>query len=404
MRPTLALAALLVALGALALPPVDVKADEAGYQTALYRWRAADQSFGGWDLAATVRTGEGGVALDPAGAQPGTDAAGAYHNRNFYNGGAYLVGEATSPLTPTGFGFSRAVASWNADTPTGTWIEVLARAQVGGRLTKFYNLGVWAADGSTVERHSVKDQRDGDGNVAVDTLVLSGTQPPADAVQLKVRFFTTRPDAVPTLRLAAVSVSMSPRRPTQISAGDPALWGKVLDVPACSQQAYPDGGEVWCSPTSTSMVLGFWKRDTGPCEPRVRAAVAGVYDWVFDGHGNWPFNTAYAATQGLEAHVARFTSLAQAETWIAAGVPVVISYSWAQGALTGAPVRSSKGHLGVIVGFDREGNPVMNDPAASGDGEVRRTYRRSELEALWQEHSGGTAYLMYPADLSTPGA
>ena len=29
----------------------------------------------------------------------------------------------------------------------------------------------------------------------------------------------------------------------------------------------------------------------------MRAAVAGVYDWHYDGHGNWPFNTAYAATQ-----------------------------------------------------------------------------------------------------------
>ena len=66
---------------------------------------------------------------------------------------------------------------------------------------------------------------------------------------------------------------------------------------------YPDGGEVWCSPTSTSMVLAYWAGDTGPCEPRVRAAVEGVYDWVYDGHGNWPFNTAYAATAGPGGHV-----------------------------------------------------------------------------------------------------
>jgi hypothetical protein len=403
MRPTFALAAALVALGALALPPVGAQAEDAGYRTALYRWRAADKDFGEWELAGAVRTDQGGVALDPAGAQPGTDLVGSYQNRNFYNGGSYTVGEATGPLTPTAFGFSRAVASWNADTPPGTWIEVLARAQVGNRFTRFYNLGVWAADSSTVERHSVKDQRDGDATVAVDTLVLSGTVPPADAIQLKVRLFTARVGAVPTLRLAAVSVSTPARRPARTSAGDPARWGKVLDVPTCSQQAYTDGGEVWCSPTSTSMVLGFWSHDPGPCEPRVRAAVAGVYDWVFDGHGNWPFNTAYAATHGLEAYVARFTGLDQAETWIAAGVPVVISYSWTQGALTGAPVRSSKGHLGVIVGFDPEGNPVMNDPAARTDGEVRRTYPRSELESLWLEHSGGTAYLIYPAELSGRG-
>jgi hypothetical protein len=41
----------------------------------------------------------------------------------------------------------------------------------------------------------------------------------------------------------------------------------------------------------------------------------------------------------------------------------------------------------------------MNDPAA-GDGQVRRTYPRGELEAVWLEHSGGTAYLIYPSSLA----
>ena len=36
---------------------------------------------------------------------------------------------------------------------------------------------------------------------------------------------------------------------------------------------YPDGGSVWCSPTSLSMVLSYWDGYTGPREPRVRAAV-----------------------------------------------------------------------------------------------------------------------------------
>jgi hypothetical protein len=401
MRPTFALAATLLGLAAVAQPGAGAAPGDT-YQTALFRWRAADTpGFADWEVVGAVRTPAGHLALDPASAQAGSDAAGAYQGRNFYNGGAYMVGEATGPLRPTGFGFTQAVVSWDADTPPGTWIEVLARAQRGGRLTKYYNLGVWAADASTIGRHSVKDQRDGDGTVTVDSLVVSDTQPAADAIQLKVRLFTTKADAVPSLRLAAAAVSTPPRRPAQTSPGDPARWNKVLDVPACSQGAYTDGGERWCSPTSTSMVLGFWGHEPGPCEPRVRAAAAGVYDWVYDGYGNWPFNAAYAGVSGhdLDSYVTRFTGLAQAEPWIAAGVPVVISYAWKEGALTGAPVRSSKGHLGVLVGFDAQGNPVMNDPAA-GDGQVRRTYPRGELEAVWLEHSGGTAYLIYPSSLA----
>jgi hypothetical protein len=171
-------------------------------------------------------------------------------------------------------------------------------------------------------------------------------------------------------------------------------------VPACTQ-SYPDGGEGWCSPTTTSMIVGYWAHDSGACEPRVRAAVAGVYDWIYDGHGNWPFNTAYAATRGLEAMVVRMGSLADAEPWITAGVPVGVSYAWKPGELTGAPVRTSEGHLGVLVGFDANGDPVVNDPAGKGDA-VRRTYRRAEFENVWVAHSGGTAYLAYPPGWSTP--
>jgi hypothetical protein len=397
-----------LACAALPLPGSPAGGADPGYLTSQFRWRAAG-GFDVWEAGpGTTRTADGRLALDPSSASAATDAAGAYHGQNFYNGGPYVFGEVTSPMTPPGFGATQAVASWNADTPPGSWIEVSLRARLaGGRLTKWYSAGVWAADGSTVARHSVGDQGDGDANLATDTLVIPDGKPAADALQVKVRLMTARPDAVPSLRLAAVAVSTappgSPAKAPAPSGGDPARWGKILDVPACTQ-SYPDGGEGWCSPTSTSMIVGYWAHDTGPCEPRVRAAVDGVYDWIYQGHGNWPFNTAYAATRGLEAYVTRFGSLAEAEPWIAAGVPVGISYSWSAGTLTGAPVRSSDGHLGVLVGFDGKGDPVVNDPAAKGDaaGPVRRTYRRAELENVWVGHSGGTAYLAYPPDWPTP--
>jgi hypothetical protein len=180
------------------------------------------------------------------------------------------------------------------------------------------------------------------------------------------------------------------------------LWGKKLAVPQCSQMVYPDGGEVWCSPTSTSMVLAYWRGDTSACEPRVRAAVAGVYDHLYDGHGNWPFNTAYAATAGMEGYVARFASLAEAEKWIAAGVPVVFSWGGGGGELGGASIPSSNGHLAVLVGFDSTGNPIVNDPAAPSNGTVQRTYARAELERLWLQHSGGTVYLIHPSTHPIP--
>jgi hypothetical protein len=398
----------LAALGSAALPfPAAGPAGAAdpGYLTSQFRWEAAG-GFEIWEQGTgTTRTADGRLALDPSTAQAATDAAGAYHGKSFYNGGPYVFGEVTGPMTPAGFGITRAVPSWDADTPPGSWIEMSLRAQLpGGRLTKWYSAGVWAADDSTVARHSVKGQGDGDADLVTDTLVIGDGKPAAEALQVKVRLMAARPDAVPSLGLAAVAVSTTPpgraARAGPAAAGDPARWGTVLDVPACTQ-SYPDGDSGWCSPTSISMIVAYWAKDTSPCEPKVRAAVGGVYDWVYEGHGNWPFNTAYAAARGLEAYVTRFRSLAEAERWVAAGVPVGLSYAWEPGMLSNAPVRSSDGHLGVLVGFDAAGDPVVNDPAGKGDA-VRRTYRRAELENVWLGHSGGTAYLVYPPGWSTP--
>jgi hypothetical protein len=365
-------------------------AKSSTYRTGFLRWRAADGGFGSW-MRSGVSLGQDGVLrLDPATAAAETDPypPGGYNGRNFYNGASFVVGSATSPELAPGFDFSQAIASWNADTPADSWVETLIRARIGSRWTKWYNLGIWAADTSTIERHSVNAQGDADGTVAVDTLVLNSKAGAANAFQLRLRLFSATGASIPSVRNASVATSTTP--------------GKAGTLTAGSQMVYPDGGEVWCSPTSTSMVLAYWSGDTGPCEPRVRAAVSGVFDWLYDGHGNWPFNTAYAATQGLEGYVARFTSLAQAEPWIAAGVPIVISYAWKKSSLDGAPIPSSNGHLAVLVGFDAAGNPIVNDPAAASDADVQRTYNRGQLEKLWLESSGGTVYLIYPPGHSVP--
>jgi hypothetical protein len=318
-----------------------------------------------------------------------------------YNGRSYRVGVAEGPIVESPFGLTEAIASWNATTPEGTWIEVLARARYGDRWTKWYNMGVWASGTSVIQRHSVRLQGDADGYVATDTLVLTAKKMTANALQLKVRLFSEG-GAAPSVERLSLAHNSAPGKRPAVSTGNPANWNTRLNVPECSQMIYPDGGNVWCSPTSTSMVLGYWGVDAGPCEPRVRSAVDGVYDYVYDGHGNWPFNTAYAASKGMEAYVVRYTGLDKIEPWVRAGVPVVVSYAWKKGELTGAPIETSSGHLGVIVGFDAAGNPIVNDPAAASDDAVQRTYLRSEFESLWLDSSGGTVYLIYPPGHATP--
>lgn len=383
-------------------------ANEATYLTRQMSWRAADGGLSGWRLRGLQLAEDGSLVLDPARAKPGVDPylAGGYHGRSFYNGGRFVVGQAVSPVTRPGIGFFEAIPSWDARTPPGSWIEIELRARVARRWTRWYNLGVWATGADTIARHSVDGQADADGDVDVDTLSLSMARPAADAVQLRVRLFAAAPDAAPEARpsLRGIAVALSNRAavPAEPAPGNPALWDRRIPVPACSQMVYPDGGEVWCSPTSTAMVLAHWGYGPAPCEAGVRAAVDGVFDWVYDGHGNWPFNTAYAANLGLAAQVARFTSLTDAEPWIAAGVPVIFTFSWRPGEIDGVALPSSNGHLAVLVGFDAAGNPIVNDPAAPNDAGVPRVYDRGQIERAWLAKSGGTVYLLYPPGHTVP--
>jgi hypothetical protein len=406
MKKIISILARLVLIGVFVLSTASSVSAKRGdvYQTGLVRWRSAEGGFSGWSLTGAKVNADGTLAFDTTGASAGNDpyTAGSYNGGNYYTGSSFSVGEATSPEIASQFDYTEAIASWNATTPPGTWIEVQFRAQYGTRWSKWYILGIWASDYSTIDRHSVQSQGDSDGYVAVDTFVSTNKKEATSKFQLKIRLFSVNGTATPSVRNASVAYSMSAPKSATVSTGDPSLWNRTLSVPKCSQMVYPDGGEVWCSPTSTSMVLAYWDNYTGPCEPGVRAAVNGVYDWIYNGHGNWPFNTAYAATFGYEGYVARLTSLGTAEKFIAAGVPVVMSIAWKNGELSGADINSTNGHLLVLVGFDTQGNPIINDPASPSDLAVQHTYLRSEFEPLWLQASGGTVYLIYPVGTPVP--
>lgn len=355
-------------------------------------WLQRGVEFADWTAVGALV--DAGARIDLRAPLVGRDESGRYH------GGEYLAATLTGPANQLAEPFDEAIVSWNAETPPGTWIEARLRALVGDRWTKEYVLGVWSLDPvGALRRQSVADQGDPDGDVDTDTLKL---RRPAAGYQVSFTLFSADPTVTPTLRLAAVTVTRRAVQPEPPPAG--LAWGIERPVPPRSQLIYPGGGAVWCSPTSTKMVLEYWAGLIGDERLLVSVpeAAARTYDLVYDGNGNWPFNTAYAGAFGLEAYVARFSSLAELEPWIAAGVPVVASYAWRPGELTDAPIRSASGHLSVIRGFDAAGDVIVNDPAAPSDGAVRRVYRRAEFERVWQRSSNGTVYLIYPPGWPVP--
>ncbi len=300
-----------------------------------------------------------------------------------------LHGSLETPAIPAPT-FNTAVVSWNANTPPGTQLSLEIRARIAGRWTQYYPYLLWGD-----KKHSYNNKSDADGHVNTDTLQLKKL---ADALQVRVSFDSKNANTSPNLFLLAALTSDSHQHLiANTTASTQAVWGTELNVPQHSQMIYPNGGEVWCSPTSVTMLLGYWSAKLGTqFADTVPNATQAVWDEVYDGAGNWPFNTAYAASKNknLQAYVSRLNSLVEAENYISRGVPLAMSIAWKKGELVGAHVQQVNGHLVVLRGFTKTGDPIINDPAAKTDAGVRTIYKREEFERAWVGHSGGIVYVI----------
>ncbi|MGN6576202.1 MAG: C39 family peptidase [Nocardioides sp.] len=379
-------------------------------------WRVQDLD-GGVHLG-TV-TGPLGLELtDPVGRRTYVDPHAERPERRDYAWSAWL-----SPAVTPGHRFTRLVPSWNARTPGDSWLEVEVRVSPDGvHWSRWFCLGRWAEDDAEIHPTSVPGQGDEDTAVSTDELVARGTVV-WSSYQLRVTLLRP-PDSTdaPTVSLVGAVVSGARAEAEPLPEPGPAR-GVVLELPAYSQMLHRGqdphlnhGGESWCSPTSTSMVLGTWGLGPAPDElawvdasyadPVVNHAARHVFDHAYNGAGNWSFNTAYAARYGTEAFVTRLCSLAEAELLVAGGIPLVASVSFKREELDGAGYDTA-GHLLVVVGFDDEGNVVCHDPASHevpDNAQVRVVYDRSQFTRVWQDSSGGLVYVIRPPELPLPGS
>ena len=171
-----------------------------------------------------------------------------------------------SPTYRQGFGATQLVSSWNATTPAGTWIQVEMRGTTNtGALTGWYVMGRWASGDADIHRTSVPNQSDANGDVDVDTFE-SNTPVTLDSYQLRVTLYRAADSkATPTVRMVGAMTSAIPNRFTVPASPLGGAEGITLPVPEYSQDVhlnqypqYDNGGEAWCSPTSTSMVVAYW--------------------------------------------------------------------------------------------------------------------------------------------------
>ncbi len=298
--------------------------------------------------------------------------------------------ENVSPGMP----FREAIVSWNVSEARDASLKVEVRAKDGVKSTKWYLLADWSLD-SSKGRMTAKGQADEDGAVYTDTLSLKKDFPAVD-IRLSL---SNHGKSIPKLKLLTVCFTQ-PTGGVSSSDARHTAWGKTIEVPQRAQGNYPRGG-VLCSATSTSMLLSHYSATLGRPEldRDVPEVEANVWDSVYKGAGNWPFNTAYFGSfPGLEGYVSRFNSLRDLEIWIEAGFPVVcsVSFDLVRGK---AKSKEDSGHLIVLVGFTDQGDPVFNDPARKT--QVRYTYPRADFERGWTD-SGRTVYLMCQEGAKTP--
>ena len=304
-------------------------------------------------------------------------------------------------------------------------VELLPQLDDGHWAAKWYVLGRWSYADTDFHRTSVGGQGDKDGYVAIDTFYAKDHL--AVAYRLRVTLLARAGSGLtPQLtRISAVASNLTNQKNSFPSATSMTGTDKDLHVPQYSQEIhhghypqYDNGGEAWCSPTSTSMVVAYWAgkfpsagfspsaAETAwvdpPVDPWVDYTARYVYDYHYNGAGNWPFNAAYASERGLVADVTQLHDLREAEAFVKAGIPLVASIAFSSNKLTGADIKSTNGHLAVIEGFTGDGRVIVNDPASPTDGDVRHVYDREQFERAWIPASGGVVYVIRPANWTTP--
>ena len=257
------------------------------------------------------------------------------------------------------------VISWNTYAGEGRLRFRLLRA--GAPASAWYDYAEWHPSG----RKSFSPESDREG-IRVDTDILHANRP-FDGIDLHAE----------NVDFNLLALASPVRTTPSLPYGRDAL---ILDVPAYSQYVV-DGVRTWCSPTSLAMVNAFHGVGAG-----VEETARAVMDRAYNGTGNWAFNVAYSGSLGLRAVVAYLSNLDHAQRLIERNLPVVLSYSWRDGELPGAPLEHSDGHLVVLCGFTASGDCAINDPAAPG---VRVVYSRAAIEALWQRNDG-IAYVIAP--------
>ena len=198
--------------------------------------------------------------------------------------------------------------------------------------------------------------------------------------------------AAPWLCTVSLVSSMLPGVPEQVVPGTRDL--PLVPISQMEQDS-PHRTRI-CAPTCVAMLLQTY----GLAAACLRLAEL-CYVPEVDMYGVWPAAVYAAARHGCPGCVHQFSSFAQAQQLLDAGVPLICSLRYGRGELSGAAVPATVGHLVVLRGYDA-GSVLVHDPAASVRAAVPRRYDRQEFVRAWLAGSAA-ACIVFPPPERRPG-
>ena len=230
---------------------------------------------------------------------------------------------------------------------------------------------VTAGSGRPGRQH--EDMPGGSARVCVDCFETSG---PLTGTRLRFRVNAT---TAPADYLAVVSI-----RPRRTAVRPPHRADTpVLPVPPRTQMAEPAAlGPRICSPTCVSMAL-----DHLEVRHEFHELVVAAYHRPTDLYGVWPQNVWAASRWGVLGAAEATAGWDTARRMLDAGHPFVASIAFGEGALSGAPLAASPGHLVIVRGIQNN-RVLVNDPAAPKVADVPHSYDIEEFQEAWLAERG----------------
>jgi len=293
-------------------------------------------------------------------------------------------GRYTSRIVEREEPFTELLPSWNVAAPQGSSFRVDVR--VGRRSEEHWS--PWLLIGDWGTPVAPRYTRFEGGKVAVDVFE---SDEPWDRAQLRIE----GTGGVGELRLHRASLAFTDDRAlaARVTMARTEAWPAPVAVRVPVRSQRDEDAEIAgsvCSPTSVAMVMEL----NGVDVPTAQLA-AEVRDPTHKIFGNWSRAVQGAFTHGVPGSLVRISSWDAVAEFLQRRMPLVASIKAGEGELAGAPYSKTAGHLLVVTGIGPAGQVMVNDPAARWPGDVRRVYRREDLERCWFE-SGGIAYAFDP--------